>query len=294
MNMRLPQGLMAWLCWTTLLVQLTGCTGLFYQPDRTLYHTPAELRLAYEEVFFHAADGTRLHGWWLPAESETPRATVLFLHGNAENISTHIASVHWLPAAGYAVFLFDYRGYGRSEGMPTPAGVALDAQAALRYLVEQRGLRDRSLVVFGQSLGGAIAIDTVARTPLRGHIAALITESAFSGYRAIARDKLADFWLTWPLQWPLAWTINDDYAPLQVVDRVAPIPYLVMHGEADRIVPIEHGQRLFQAARPPKSWYAYGELPHIAALRRQAHRQRFLDFIGQALEDQKEAASTSR
>ncbi|NIV36441.1 MAG: alpha/beta fold hydrolase, partial [Anaerolineae bacterium] len=139
------------------------CTGLFYQPDRTLYHTPAELRLAYEEVFFHAADGTRLHGWWLPAESETPRATVLFLHGNAENISTHIASVHWLPAAGYAVFLFDYRGYGRSEGMPTPAGVALDAQAALRYLVEQRGLRDRSLVVFGQSLGGAIAIDTVAR-----------------------------------------------------------------------------------------------------------------------------------
>ena len=110
-------------CWFSLLVtlQLGACTSLLFYPQRELVLTPDRVGLAYRDVWFKAADGTRLHGWFLPAGMNVVRGeacTVLFLHGNAENISTHIGNVAWLPGKGYNVFLFDYRGYGRSAGEP--------------------------------------------------------------------------------------------------------------------------------------------------------------------------------
>ena len=265
-----------------LLASLLGCSNAFFYPYRAHVQTPTHLGLAYEDVYFNANDGTRLHAWWLPAQGKA-LGTILFLHGNAENISTHIMAVRWLPAKQFNVFLLDYRGYGASEGAPTLAGVQDDVSSALRTLISKPGVDSDRLIVFGQSLGGAIAIHNVAHSPYRQHIRALVVESAFASHRQIVREKLSDFWLTWPFQWPLSWTVSDDYSPADSVDRISPIPFLIMHGDQDPIVPVHHGQRLFELAREPKQlWMVHGG-GHIQAFQSQRYRDRFVAYLTEIL-----------
>lgn len=264
------------------LASLLGCSNAFFIPYRAHVQTPKHLGLAYEDVYFNASDGTRLHAWWLPAQGQA-LGTILFLHGNAENISTHIMAVRWLPAKQLNVFLLDYRGYGASEGAPTLAGVQDDVDSALRTLISKPGVDSDRLIVFGQSLGGAIAIHNVAHSSYRRHIRALVVESAFAGYRQIAREKLADFWLTWPFQWPLSWTVSDDYSPADSVDRISPIPFLIIQGDQDPIVPAHHGQRLFELAGEPKQlWMVHGG-GHIQAFQSQRYRDRFVVYLTEIL-----------
>lgn len=256
---------------------LAGCTGVFFQPYRTLVRTPDDIGLAYEDARFETADGVVLHGWFLPAAGSAC-ATVLFLHGNAENISTHIASVYWMPRYGFSVFLPDYRGYGTSAGAPSLPGVQADIDAAMRYLRSRPGVADK-VVMLGQSLGGASAIYYAAHGAERAHIQTLVVDSAFSSYRGIAREKLAGFWLTWPLQYPLSWTISDAYSPLAAVTQVAPIPLLVIHGEADAVVPVHHGEQLYAAAHEPKELWEIEGAGHIEALRMTAVRARLVSYL---------------
>jgi uncharacterized protein len=172
-------------------LELGACTGLLFYPQHELVLTPDRVGLAYRDVWFEAADGTRLHGWLLPADMEAVRGvacTVLFLHGNAENISTHLASVRWLPGKGYNVFLFDYRGYGRSTGEPSLPGLHLDTEAALAAVFTMAEANPDRIVVVGQSLGGTIAITALARSAYSHRIRTLVTEGAFSSYRGIARE----------------------------------------------------------------------------------------------------------
>jgi len=265
-----------------LSISLIGCSNLFFFPQHEHLQTPSQLGLAYEDVYFSASDGTRLHGWFLPSQGKA-QATILFLHGNAENISTHIMSVRWLPARGFNVFLLDYRGYGASAGKPTLAGVQDDVESALGMLVARPGVDKDRIVVFGQSLGGAIALYRVAHTACRGHIRAVVVESAFSSYRQIAREKLADVWLTWPLQWPLSWTVSDEYSPSRVVMDIAPIPLLIIHGDQDPIVPLHHGQRLFELAREPKQLWVVPGGGHIQAFQKNEYRDRFVGYLTEIL-----------
>jgi pimeloyl-ACP methyl ester carboxylesterase len=176
---------------------LAGCTGLIFQPLPDHLLTPDRIGLPWRDVAFTTADGVRLHGWFLPA-SAPRQGSVLLLHGNAENISTHIASVAWLPGAGFDVLLFDYRGYGRSVGSPTLDGLHDDFAAALATLFALPEVDPRRVVVLGQSLGGALAITGLASSPRRRAVRALVVEGAFTSYRALAQEKLADFWPTWP------------------------------------------------------------------------------------------------
>lgn len=265
------------------MLGLSGCSNVFFVPYREHVLTPGNLGLAYEDLYFSASDGTRLHGWFLPATGGEARGTILFLHGNAENISTHINSVRWLPARGFNVFLLDYRGYGASEGEPTFSGVQDDVESALQMLIARPGLDARRLVVFGQSLGGAVALYRVAHTSYRGNIRALVVESAFSSYRQITRDKLADFWLTWPFQWPLSWTVSDAYNPSAAVGDISPIPLLIIHGDQDSIVPLHHGQRLFELAREPKQFWIVPGGGHIQAFQKTAYRERFVAYLAEIL-----------
>jgi fermentation-respiration switch protein FrsA (DUF1100 family) len=261
-----------------LSAAMLGCNGVFFQPYRGYVQTPGNLDLAYEDVHFQASDGTPLHAWFLPSEGKA-LGTILFLHGNAENISTHIMSVRWLPARRFNVFLLDYRGYGASEGAPTDVGVQDDVDSALRTLLARKDVDPDRVVVFGQSLGGAIAIYNVARSPYRQHIRALVVESAFASYRQIAREKLADFWLTWPLQYPLSWTVSDEYSPSKAVAGVSPIPLLIIHGDHDPIVPVGHGKRLFELAQEPKQLWIVSGGGHIQAFQRQNYRDRFVNYL---------------
>ncbi|MEN8197999.1 MAG: alpha/beta hydrolase, partial [Pseudomonadota bacterium] len=214
----------------SLALSLGACTGLLFHPQSELLITPDRVGVAYRDIAFTAADGVELHGWFLPAETGAASGeacTVLFLHGNAENISTHLGAVWWLPAKGYNVFLFDYRGYGHSAGEPTLPGLHLDDAAALETVFAMEGVDSGKIVVFAQSLGGAVAITALAQSPYRHRVRALITESAFSDYRGITREKLAGFWLTWPLRGPLSLTMNNDYKPLEAIGKISPTPVLI-------------------------------------------------------------------
>jgi len=257
---------------------LHGCTSVFFQPQRTMVITPARIGLEYRVVDLRTPDGVRLHGWYLPAQGEA-RGSVLFLHGNAENISTHIASVYWLPAQHYNVLLLDYRGYGESTGTPTLPGLVTDAETGIAWMAARPEVRARGMAVFGQSLGASLAVYAVAHSPYRDRIKALIIDSAFSSYRRIAREKLAAFWLTWPLQWPLALTVDDQYSPIYAIADISPIPLLVIHSVHDPIVPVSHAEALYAAAKQPKALWLMAQGGHIQALTHEAQRQRLTKYL---------------
>jgi hypothetical protein len=261
-----------------LAAALGGCSGLIFQPMRELVLTPDEIGLDYRDVHLEAEDGVRLHGWFLPAEPPR-RGSVLFLHGNAQNISTHIASVAWLPAEGFDVLLVDYRGYGLSGGSPSLAGLHLDFEAALEALLERPDTDPDRVIVLGQSLGGALAITALAASARREQVRALIALGAFTSYRALAREKLADFWLTWPLQAPLGLAIDDRFRPVDAIGELRPLPVLIIHGEDDRVVPAHHAMALYRAAGPPKTLWIVPGAGHLEAFATSANRARLIQYL---------------
>lgn len=225
---------------------LAGCVqSMFYYPDRVRYETPDALGLRYEPVQFQSADGTRLSGWFLPAAGrqnpKDAKGTVVHFHGNAQNMSSHWRFVAWLPEQDFNVFVFDYRGYGESEGKPEPRGVFEDSNAALNHMRSRSDVDAERLLVFGQSLGGTNAIAVVGAGNRAG-VKAMAIESTFYSYSAIANDKLLGAGLL----------VGDRYAASKHVAAIAPIPLLLLHGTADGVIPHAHSQRLLADARDPK------------------------------------------
>lgn len=267
---------------TAVLIVLlqTGCSGLFFYPNQTTYITPDRLKLEYEEVYLDTPDGETLHGWWLPAESKA-RGTVYFLHGNAQNISSHIMNVAWLPERRYNVFLIDYRGYGRSTGAPDIEGALHDSETGLRWLAEQPDVEGQPLFLLGQSLGGALGTVLASEWVKRDEqpsLDGIILDGTFSGFRAIAREKLGSFWLTWPLQIPLSWTITDEYEGFEHIADLSPVPVMVIHSVRDGIIPFHHGQRLFEAAKQPKT-FLQTDTPHASTFVIPAYQEAVLEFM---------------
>ncbi len=265
---------------TLLLVVagLAGCTPVFFQPSSVLVATPGLYGIDYQPVELRAADGTALFAWFMPARGPA-KGTVLYLHGNAENISTHFVNVGWMPAAGFNVLALDYRGYGGSEGRPSLPGIQLDIDAAMRALLERPHVDPDRIIVFGQSLGGALAIYYVAHSSYREHVRAVIADSAFAGYRLVAKEKMAAFFVTWPLQWLPQFTVDDDYSPIASVAAVSPIPLLLIHGERDTVVSPHHSELLFEMAQQPKTLWRIPDAGHIGALRHTEVRKRLAAFL---------------
>lgn len=267
---------------TTLL--LAGCTGVFFQPMQPWVRTPQTVGLDYEDLHLPTADGLTLSAWFLPARAPA-QGTILFLHGNAQNISTHLASVYWLPERGFNVLLLDYRGYGASQGVPSVAGAQQDIDAAMRYLMARPGLDPRRIVLLGQSLGGALGLHYLAHSGYRAQLRGAVIDSAFTGYRDIAGEKLRGSWLTWPLSWPLSLTVTDGYRPLAAAPQVAPIPLLILHGDRDEVIPLHHARQLYEAARPPKELWVIEGSAHIQSLDRPEVRDRLAAWLQARLSD---------
>jgi fermentation-respiration switch protein FrsA (DUF1100 family) len=261
-----------------LAFSLNACTHVFFQPHKMIVSTPGLYGIDYQPVELKAADGTGLFAWFMPARGEA-QATVLYLHGNAENISAHFANVAWMPAAGFNVLALDYRGYGGSEGRPSLDGVQLDIDAAIRTLLERPDVDPERIIVFGQSLGGALAIHYVAHSTYRSHIRAIIADSAFADYRLVAKEKMAGLFITWLLQWLPDYTVDNNYSPRAAVAAVSPIPLLLIHGERDGIVPPHHSQLLFDSAQQPKDLWSIPDSGHIQALRNAPVRKRLAEFL---------------
>ncbi|MGF1644389.1 MAG: alpha/beta hydrolase [Thiotrichales bacterium] len=265
------------------MLALTGCSRLFFIPDSMLVLRPDDVGLAFDDVVFPSSDNAhQLHGWFLGG-AEPVKGTVLFLHGNAQNISYHLASVRWLPARHFNVFLYDYRGFGASGGRSTIANAIADAPAAMAALRTRIGHADDRIAVFGQSLGGALSVAAVARHRDEMPVKAVILDSSFSGFQQIAREKLEEAWLTRPLSGVLATLFPNEPDLLAAANAIHPIPILLIHGLDDRIVPATHSQQLFEAAREPKTLLLQPGARHISALASAEVRERLVSFLTAAM-----------
>ena len=256
----------------------SGCSSIFFFPQKQHLQTPDLLGLDYEDIHLSSADETALHGWWLKAKTPV-RGTVYFLHGNAENISTHIRNIAWLPEHGYQVFLIDYRGFGLSGGKPTLPGALQDIRAGFEYILARDDARDKPLYLLGQSLGASMAIYFAATDPqAKQQLNAVISDAAFARYSEMAKYVSAQTWLTWPLQYPVSWSMIRGYDPVDFVADIAPVPLLLIHSQDDRIVPHAFNDQLLQAALAPKVFYETSG-PHTATFNNAKNREYLLSFL---------------
>jgi fermentation-respiration switch protein FrsA (DUF1100 family) len=211
-----------------------------YHPSRSFDATGAELGRPFEDVYFPSNDGLKLNGWFYPADAGSLRGSlvVLICHGNAGNISQRLAMTQALLSTGVNVFLFDYRGYGRSEGYPSEEGTYRDGEAACQWL-RSKGFADRNIILFGESLGGAIAAELATRISCAG----LILQSTFTCIADMGADLFP--WL------PVRWLNHIRYDTLSKLPGIK-APVMVMHSRGDRLIRFRHSQRNFSAANEPK------------------------------------------
>jgi fermentation-respiration switch protein FrsA (DUF1100 family) len=212
---------------------------LTFFPERRLVATPLDIGLSFEDVAVVADDGVRLHGWFVPHRES--RGVVLFCHGNAGNISQRLDTLRFWYDLGLSILAFDYRGYGRSAGDISEAGTRLDARAMWRYLTETRGYAPETIVLFGRSLGAAVAIELGASVQCAG----LVAESGFTTVADMARRAYP--WL------PVRLLMRMQFDSRARVREIA-APKLFIHSSNDEVVPFSMGRELFDAAREPKQF----------------------------------------
>ena len=209
-------------------------------PGRTLTMTPTNVGMDYQDVSIETTDGVTLHGWFITGRSSQ---VLLFFHGNAGNISHRLDSIRLFQDLGLSVLIIDYRGYGQSEGRTTERGIYRDADAAWRYLIEDRGIVASDIVIFGRSLGASVASRLAAQQqPL-----ALIVESSFTSVPDIAQHLYP--WL------PARWLSRLSHATRDYVRDVR-CPVLVVHSRDDEIIPFHHGEAIFASANEPRTLLA--------------------------------------
>lgn len=197
---------------------------------------PETLGLPAQDVWF-SVDGLDLHGWWVPAEGAL--GTLLYCHGNSGSIGQRVEILRHLHRLPVNVFAYDYRGYGRSEGRPSEAGLFRDARAAYRFLVDELGCAPHTVILLGHSMGGAVAIDAALELPVPG----VIIEAAFTGIRDMARNRFGRL--------PMHWIARNQFHNIGKIGSVRPSK-LFIHGTADTTVPVEMSRQLFAAAVDPK------------------------------------------
>ena len=211
--------------------------GIFY-PIKEIEYTPLQAGFQYEDIYFTAADGVRLNGWFIPYENS--RGTLLFAHGNAGNISHRLEKITFLRRSRLDIFIIDYRGYGRSAGTPSEKGLYLDVRGGYDYLVKQRGISPDKIILYGESIGAAVVIHLAARQK----VGALIAESAFS----CGRDMAKTIYPFLP-----AWFFSDSFDCLSRIREVS-APKLFIHSKNDEIVPYRLARKLYEAAAEPKQF----------------------------------------
>lgn len=208
---------------------------------------PEAFGLSATDVWFDSRDGTKLHGWWMPHPSA--RGTLLFCHGNTGSIAHRIGVFRHLQRLKVNLLAFDYRGYGKSGGSPSEAGLFHDVRAAHEHLVEVIGRDPEEIILFGHSLGGAVAVDCALDCPVAG----LVVQSSFTHIRDAAKAMFPTL--------PLHLAATRQFRSIDKVDRIQ-VPKLFIHGDCDESVPVELGKKLFEAASEPKELFIVRRAGH--------------------------------
>jgi fermentation-respiration switch protein FrsA (DUF1100 family) len=222
-----------------LLILYFNQDRMVYFPDKKIEQTPKDIGLAYEEIYLKTKDGTDITGWYIPAINE--KGTLLFCHGNAGNISHRLDSIKIFNDLNLNVLIFDYRGYGKSSGRPSEKGTYLDAESAWDYLISVKKKSPRGIIVFGRSLGAAVA----AEIALRKNPAGLIIESGFTSIQDIGAKLYP--WL------PVRLVSRFQYATIKKIGFIK-CPKLIIHSPEDELIPFEQGKAIFEKASQPKEF----------------------------------------
>lgn len=254
-----------------------------YFPAQEIHYTPAQVGLEYREINFKADDGVQLNGWFVPKKSS--RATLLFLHGNAGNISHRVDIIKLFHHINLNVFIFDYRGYGRSKGKPSEKGLYKDALAAYTYLINEMGYDPEEIVIYGKSVGANVAIDLACKVKAAG----LISDGAFCS--AIHMSKvilpfLAEKWIdkaaeSDSIQRKLKrwWLLLIEFDALSKIHNIR-IPKLIIHSKEDEMIPFNQGKKLFEAAPEPKEFYKmYGGHNEAILIYKYEYMERITGFL---------------
>jgi len=233
-----------------------------------------QFHLPLEDVQFQADDGVSLHGWFVPAPD--PVAVMLWCHGNAGNIIHRLENIAELHRRGISVFIFDYRGYGKSQGRPSEAGLSRDALAAYEVVTQRYGVKPERLILFGRSLGAAVATELATTRSAAG----LILETPFPSVQAMVRAHYGVL--------PLHLLLEARYDLVSRLPDVR-VPILVIHGDSDRIVPLALARQVYEAAPSPKAFYLIHGADHndTYVVGGEPYFQRLLSFIREALSARK-------
>ncbi len=262
----------------TLLLTIS-CSRLYYYPKKPYYTDPKKhFSKDYELINVTTSDRVEITGWFFKGNGKN---LVVQFHGNAENMSTHYISLLWLTDFNNDLIVFDYRGYGKSSGEPSPKGLRQDGLSILDYAYSmyQKGSYDK-LIVFSQSIGGAVAMDAVAHWKHKNKIDLLVLESTFSSYSRMGSNILQRSWITYLFS-PLAYILLDTSTnPSKVLNKLT-MNKLVIHGTKDSTIPIKEGNKLFSDLPEPKSIHEIKGGGHVDAffVNAQKYRQDFLRFV---------------
>lgn len=251
-----------------------------YYPSRDLYYDPSKFGLQPEDVWTESEKKDKIHGWWF--EAKNSKGTIVFFHGNAENLTSHYMQIVWIVEYGYNLLVFDYPGYGLSSGEPDPESCVYSAYSMIDWVQKNKNPHNQPLIIYGQSMGGAIALRAALDRKEQVPLHAVVADSAFNTFQGIGRKKLSSYWLTWLIQ-PLAYVLLSDKWAAKDLENLSPIPTLVIHGQKDPVVEPEFGEKIYSELRDPKEIWRIEDGVHIDVFWRhdKLYRQKFLDWLAQ-------------
>lgn len=264
-----------------------GCSALLYYPSKVRFTNPDRLIIKPKEIHLKGKDGLDVVAWYFrqPAPIRS-RGRILFFHGNGENLSTHFLLLYWVVEKGYELIAFDYPGYGASGGDPTPKNTVA---TGLRFVTWIAQLEPKlPLAIYGQSLGGAVALRTAVEAKASTPICLVAVDSTFTSYRKVAKDFLGRHWATGWIKPLVPWLINDEWSPKGKVSQISPTPLIVIHGDQDQIIAFERGREVFQEALEPKEFWTVPGGDHMSTAfvgpARDKYRQLFLERLAKNCE----------
>ena len=257
-----------------------------YAPASGYYVLPQKMGFKVDDVIL-LSEGNKINGWYFhQSRYEKPRGIILFFHGNGENRSTHFLSLLWILKEGFDFFIFDYRGYGESDAETTPRGTVMDGVSALQWTFAQAQKENLPVVLFAQSLGGAVALRSLIEYPVATHqsvpesLKLMVFDSSFESYIRAGASVLSKHALTFLFQ-PLSLTLSDDWAPNQAMKKLPKIPAMVFHGDQDQVIDQRLGKELYMDLPSKKTWVTVKGGHHIDAF--VLHGQTYQKILGHRL-----------
>jgi uncharacterized protein len=243
-------------------LMIISCSNIVYNPTKETYYSPKRIGFLKRDIQMKTSDGNTITGWSIYPKSNFNNTVVLQLHGNGENQSSHFLSLVWMVNYGYELVTYDYRGYGNSTGKPERSLIHQDTLEFISLIHKDCVQKNKKLILYGQSMGGAIALRVIPDLKDKSRLVLVIVEGSFISYRKVVRSFLKNI-IFEPFPFLLSYLIPNQYSPEEVIDKISPLPVIVVHELEDPIVPFENGKELFKNLEQPKQFWEIRSSGHI-------------------------------